>query len=70
MSYKIQHTSWVGLNGYGEIRIIHTKSFLTPSQALELAAYLVITAEIAVAGKRADESLPAFEDVLAAVRNT
>jgi hypothetical protein len=70
MTYTLKHTSWVGLNGLGEIRVINTKSFLTPSEALELAAYLVVLAEIAVAGKPADESLPAFEDVLAAVRNT
>ena len=69
MSYQLKHTTWVGVDGQGRISQISPK-LLTPSEALELAAYLVVLAEIAVAGRPEDESLPLFEDVLEAVRNT
>lgn len=70
MPYKLQHVHFVGLRGDRVVLDLPPNRIMDAAQALELAAYLVVMAEIAVSGKPADEALPAFADVLEAVRRT
>ena len=67
MTYQLQYPNLVGVDGDGCI-IQPGRPKMCATEALELAAFLVVLSEIAAAGKGI--TLPPFAEVLETVRNT